>query len=183
MKDKRFALVGFIGALLLLAPVSFELKGGVQVTPSFALASIPAADQTTTTTGSGVNESGCAATPAPTTASTSSTNDGVSLTNPGNSVQIGLPLTTGGGNCIANDAASGGAIVAYLRQILQLASGAVGIVILLMMVIAGLQYVTAGGQEGNIKSAKQRLTNAMTALLLFMFMVAILQFIVPGGIL
>ena len=70
----------------------------------------------------------------------------------------------------------------YLREALQLAGGVVGTVIVMMLVLAGIQYITSSGDSANVKAAKNRITNAITALVLFMFMVAILQFIVPGGI-
>jgi hypothetical protein len=77
----------------------------------------------------------------------------------------------------------GGAIVAYLKTILQFLAGGVGLVILLMMVIAGVQYITSAGDPGLVKAAKTRIINAITALLLFILAYAIINFIVPGGIL
>jgi hypothetical protein len=119
-----------------------------------------------------------AASPAPTVG-----NDGVNLTNPQGCVKIALPLITGGSNCVANGNGTGGAIVAYLRSLLQLVGSAVGLVIVLMFIIAGIQYITSAGDSGRVKSAKDRIVGAITALILLMFMVAILQFLVPGGIL
>ncbi|HSX02839.1 MAG TPA: hypothetical protein VLI05_06040 [Candidatus Saccharimonadia bacterium] len=91
--------------------------------------------------------------------------------------QDGCPAGT-----ISNKA-PGGAIVAYLKTVLQFLSGGIGLVILLMMVIAGAQYITSAGDPGLIKAAKTRLINAITALLLFLLAFAIINFIVPGGVL
>lgn len=84
---------------------------------------------------------------------------------------------------IPNDPATGGAIIVYLRYVLQLASEAVAAVVLLMLIISGVQYITSGANPGAVKAAKDRLTNALIALVLFFIMFAVLQFLVPGGIL
>jgi hypothetical protein len=110
-------------------------------------------------------------------------NCNLNLLTPEKCVQIALPIVSGGSSCVDNNPADGGAIVVYLREILQLLSSAVGIVIVLMLVIAGVQYITSTGNPSLVGAAKKRIINALTALLLFMFMVTILQFIVPGGIL
>ena len=96
-------------------------------------------------------------------------------------VQVALPFL--GSNCIANDPKNGGAIITYLKTILQVLSGLVGTVIVLMLVVAGIQYITSYGDPSNIKNAKNRIVNAITALVLFLMMFAILGFLVPGGIL
>jgi len=114
---------------------------------------------------------------------------------PSDTVEIGIPILTVKGitqikdstgkvvhTCVANDAASGGAIVVYLKAFLQYLSGLVGLVIVLMIVISGIQYITAYGDPGRIKGAKTRLTNALIGLFLFIGAFAILSFIIPGGI-
>jgi len=84
---------------------------------------------------------------------------------------------------IPNDPASGGAIVFYLKLVLKLLAGLIGAIIILVLVIAGLQYILSAGDPARVKSAKGRIVNAMTALVLYMMMFAILNFLVPGGIL
>jgi hypothetical protein len=98
-------------------------------------------------------------------------------------VKIAIPLLKGGSTCVANDAGSGGAIVNYLRDVLSLLGGIVGLVVMIMLVIAGLQYITSAGDPAMVKSAKSHIVNAITALVLYLMMVAILQFLIPGGIL
>ncbi len=78
--------------------------------------------------------------------------------------------------------ANGGVIVAYLKMILKFLSGGVGVVILLMLIIAGVQYITAAGQPEQVKAAKTRIQNALTGLVLFLIAFAVLNFIIPGGI-
>ncbi|GAC1369612.1 MAG: hypothetical protein NVSMB39_1630 [Candidatus Saccharimonadales bacterium] len=84
---------------------------------------------------------------------------------------------------IDNSPGSGGAIVFYLKEILKLVNGLIGGIIVLVLVIAGFQYIASAGDPTRIKDAKKRITNAITALILYMLMFAILNFLVPGGIL
>ncbi len=106
-------------------------------------------------------------------------------------VEISLPIVPGmqtckaddGGIGVPNDAATGGAIIVYLRYVLQLLSSAVAAVVLLMIIIAGVQYITSGANPSQVKAAKDRLTNALIALVLFLCMFAILNYLVPGGVL
>jgi Type IV secretion system pilin len=84
---------------------------------------------------------------------------------------------------IPNDPNSGGAVVFYLKTILKLLNALVGMVIILVLVIAGIQYITSLGDPARVKNAKKRITESITALILYMFMFAILSFLIPGGIL
>ena len=99
-----------------------------------------------------------------------------------NEIKLSSPLTLGG-KCVPNDPATGGAIFAYLRMVIQFLSSAVALVIVLMIVIGGIQYITSAGDPGAIKNAKNRIVNAITGLVLFALMFAILNFLIPGGIL
>jgi hypothetical protein len=87
------------------------------------------------------------------------------------------------GEYSVDNTGGGGAILVYLRWVLKLLSSAIGIVIVMMIVLSGLQYITSTGDPGRIKNAKGRLQNAIIALVLFLSMFAILNFLVPGGIL
>jgi hypothetical protein len=98
-------------------------------------------------------------------------------------VKIGLPILNKGETCIQNNPEDGGAIIVYLRLILRLLSGAVGLVIVMLIVIAGVQYIASTGDPAQVKAAKTRLQNAIIGLVLFASMFAILTFIIPGGIL
>jgi len=104
-------------------------------------------------------------------------------------VCVALPITPGPrGKCPAGQVElpnnqPGGVIIYYLKQVLFLVNTLIGGIIILVLVIAGVQYIISGGDPSNIKSAKGRIINAMTALVLYLMMVAILNFLVPGGIL
>lgn len=98
----------------------------------------------------------------------------------GNQIELSSPLSAGT-NCVdANK--PGGPIFVYLAMIIKFLSGAIGLVIVLMIVVVGVQYITSAGDPGRVKEAKTRITNAITGLVLFVLMFAILNFLIPGGI-
>lgn len=118
----------------------------------------------------------------------------IALEGAGGHVCVAIPILTGQQNkltktaaCpqgeVPNTSANGGAIIFYLTQILILLNGLVGAVIVLVLVIAGIQFITSAGDPSRYKAAKTRVQQAITALVLYMFMFAILNFLVPGGIL
>jgi hypothetical protein len=96
-------------------------------------------------------------------------------------VELSVAFTKGGSTCVAPDA-NGGVIVTYLKMVLKFLSAGVGVVILLMLTIAGIQYITASGQPEQVKAAKTRITNAITGLVLFLIAFAVLNLIIPGSI-
>lgn len=56
-------------------------------------------------------------------------------------------------------------------------------VIIIVVVIGGIQYMTAGGNSDNAKKAKERILNAIIALGLYLIMWVLLNYLVPGGML
>lgn len=73
-----------------------------------------------------------------------------------------------------------------LNRILQATnalSGIVAIVIVMMIVIGGIQYSSAGGDAQKVAGAKKRIYNAIFAFIAYIFMFSFLQWIVPGGVL
>lgn len=154
MKRVLYLMLAVVMGALLLAPLSFS--GGMNVA-SAATTCAPAADGKCATGPVGGPADAC--------------------------VKVALKIFDNDASCVKNDKASGGAIVNYLRLILKLLSGVVGLLIILMLVVAGVQYMTSLGDPGRVKSAKDRIVNAITALVLFLTMFAILNFLIPGGIL
>ena len=106
-------------------------------------------------------------------------------------VCVAVLITTGSqGRCkekgqieIPNDAGSGGAIIYYLKQVLFVVNGLIGGIIILVLVVAGVQYITSAGDPTSVNGAKKRIMNATTALVLYLMMFAILNFLIPGGVL
>ena len=73
--------------------------------------------------------------------------------------------------------------VAYLIIAIRVLSGLVGIIVILMIIIGGIQYSAARNDPQAIAAARGRVTNAVLALLFYLFIFAILQWLVPGGVL
>lgn len=99
-----------------------------------------------------------------------------------NGVWLSVKVSSKDSNCVLPDSGDGGVIISYLKIILKFLSGGVGIVILLMLTIAGVQYMTAVGQPEQVKAAKTRIQNALTGLVLFLIAFAVLNLIIPGSI-
>jgi hypothetical protein len=58
----------------------------------------------------------------------------------------------------------------------------VGVIITIMIIIGGLQYMLARDNPQAVQAAKAKIINAIVAMISFMFVYAFLQWIVPGGI-
>jgi uncharacterized membrane protein YsdA (DUF1294 family) len=71
----------------------------------------------------------------------------------------------------------------YLNPAIQTASGLVGIVVVLSIILGAIQYITSEGDPQKASKAKGRITNSILALIAFFFLYALLQFLIPGGIL
>lgn len=105
-----------------------------------------------------------------------------------NYIELGVPIEDGkdaGGepdNCILKSDDEQNPIYTYLRTIIRFLSAGVGLVIVTMIIISGVQYSASGGNSDGMQAAKKRLGNAVVALLLFLFMTAILNFLIPGGL-
>ncbi len=77
--------------------------------------------------------------------------------------------------------ASNCGIIAYLVMFINALSAIVGVVIVIMITIGGIQYAAAGPNPAAVVAARKRIINAVLALALFIFMFAFLQWLVPGG--
>lgn len=80
-----------------------------------------------------------------------------------------------GGDC-------SGLIRNYINPFIKLLAGLVGIIVVVSIVVAGIQYSSAGGDPSKVVAARKRITNALIALLAYLFMFAFLQWLLPGGI-
>lgn len=111
-----------------------------------------------------------------------SNNKGKCYKNDGD-IKLSVPLENGQDCLVADGKGKNNPIYVYLGTIIRFLSAGVGIVVILMIVVSGVQYMTSAGNPDAVKGAKKRLTNAILALILFLFMAAILNFLVPGGLL
>lgn len=74
-------------------------------------------------------------------------------------------------------------ITRYLKLFINTLSALVGIVVVAVLVIGGIQYSTSGGDPNAAAAAKKRISNAILALVAFGLMYGFLQWLVPGGVL
>lgn len=87
------------------------------------------------------------------------------------------------GDCTGTDISQDCGIVNYLKLFINVLSGIVGVVIVIMITVGGIQYSTARDNPQAAAAAKGRITNAVMALVFYLFIFAFLQYIVPGGVL
>lgn len=73
-------------------------------------------------------------------------------------------------------------IVAYLVLFIQALSALVGIVIVLVIVISGIQYTAARENPQWVSAAKDRIREAVFALLIYLVAFAFLNWLIPGGL-
>lgn len=93
-------------------------------------------------------------------------------------VEVGVEVD--GTHCIQNsEGLENNAIVVYLRYFIQFLTAGVGLVITIMIAVAGFQYITARDNPQAVQAAKDKIWNAIIALILFILMYAILSYLVP----
>ena len=73
-------------------------------------------------------------------------------------------------------------ITSYIRLFTDALSVLVGIVVVMMIVIGGIQYSAAGANPQAVAAAKKRISQALIALVMYIFTFAFLQWLVPGGV-
>ena len=72
-------------------------------------------------------------------------------------------------------------IVKDLQIIVNFLSIGVAVVVVGVIIVGGIQYITAGDSAEKITAAKQRIMNGLIALFIFIFTFAFLQWLIPGG--
>jgi hypothetical protein len=70
----------------------------------------------------------------------------------------------------------------YVNPFIELLSAIFGLIAVISLIMAGIQYSTAGGDSQAVNKAKKRIVNTVLAVVVYFFLYAFLQFIVPGGI-
>ena len=81
-----------------------------------------------------------------------------------------------------NQCLQGNPIVKDLNDIVTILSALVGVVVVGVIILGGMQYAMAGDKAEAVSAAKQRIINGLIALVAYLFIFAFLQWIVPGGI-
>lgn len=87
------------------------------------------------------------------------------------------------GGCASSDIGNDCNLIdKYLNPAINLLSAAAGMAIVIMIIVGGIQYASAGGDPGKVAAAKGRIINALVAIVAFFFLYAVLQWLVPGGL-
>ena len=73
-------------------------------------------------------------------------------------------------------------ITNFINDAINFLSAGVGIIVIGMIILGGIQYSIAGDNPTATQAAKQRITNGLIALFVFLFLFAFLQWLVPGGL-
>lgn len=79
-------------------------------------------------------------------------------------------------NCGGGDGPVSSLIIGIINAMIPV----VGIVIVIVIVIAGIMISTARGNQAQVNKGLDYIRNAIIGLVLFIFMQAILRFVVPG---
>jgi hypothetical protein len=96
-------------------------------------------------------------------------------------VEISVPVDQGGTKCIKSGSnEDDNAILNYLRPIIIFITAGVGMVLVLMIIIAGIRWIISQGNPQGIAAAQKLLFGAVVSLLVFIFAVAILNYLIPG---
>jgi hypothetical protein len=71
----------------------------------------------------------------------------------------------------------------YLNPAITVLTVSFGIIAVISIIIAGIQYTTSAGDPQKAANAKKRLTNTIIAVVCYFLLYGFLQFIIPGGFL
>ena len=164
IKKTKDLEVGFLISWLSLFLLS--LGTGLVIISSSALALIPTDGGSTSTT-------------APSTSTSSSSSSDAKAVSKASDGSLGNDCADKNVNkCLKDDA-----FVGKLREIVKFLSAGVGVVVVLMLIIAGIRYSAAGSDTSAVAAAKKQIYNAIFALIAFALTWSFLQWLVPGGIL
>lgn len=81
-----------------------------------------------------------------------------------------------------NQCVKGNPIVKDLNDIINVLAGLVGVVVVGVIILGGIQYAMAGDKAEAVSAAKKRIINGLIALAAFMLTYAFLQWLIPGGV-
>lgn len=70
----------------------------------------------------------------------------------------------------------------WLNRIIDALTGITGLIIVISLIFAGIQYMTARDNASQVSAAKNRIVMTILAFALYMMGAALLQWIVPGGV-
>ncbi|MBQ2695597.1 hypothetical protein IJG04_03115 [Candidatus Saccharibacteria bacterium] len=78
------------------------------------------------------------------------------------------------------DCGNGEAIIGILKLVVNIMVVGIGILGVIGIIIVGIQYMTAGGNEEKTRKAKRRMLEIVIGLAVFAVLYAILNWLIPG---
>jgi hypothetical protein len=70
----------------------------------------------------------------------------------------------------------------YINPAIKALTATAGVIAVISLIVAGIQYSSAGGDPGKVGAAKARIGKTIGAFLFFIFLYVFLNYIVPGGV-
>lgn len=90
------------------------------------------------------------------------------------------PSARFGNECFGNE--NQNPIFSMLGYFINLFGVVFGLILVLILIIAGIQYITSAGSPDGVKAAKERIKAAATGLVLYVLMFGILQILLPPDV-
>ncbi len=81
-------------------------------------------------------------------------------------------------NCSSNESP----IISVLCLVISIVMAAIGLLAAIGITVVGIQYLTAGGNEEQVRKSKKRLYHIVIGLAVYALMVPVTNFLVPGGL-
>lgn len=73
-------------------------------------------------------------------------------------------------------------IIVWVNRVINFLAGLVGIGAVIMIIFAGIQYITARDNPQSVQAAKTKIINVVIGLVAFAFLFAFMQWLIPGGV-
>ena len=70
----------------------------------------------------------------------------------------------------------------YVNPLIAFLSAVLGIMVVISIIIAGIQYSGAGSDPQKVASARKRIRNSLLVFVGYLFLSAFLQYVTPGGL-
>lgn len=109
--------------------------------------------------------------------------DSGSTSGSGEDIPTPRPSETLSGNiidCHTYEGQEGGGVVCILKIVLNVMTFGIGVLAVIGIVLAGIQYITSQGDPGKMAKAKNRIIQVVIGLVIYAVMYAALYFLVPG---
>ena len=73
-------------------------------------------------------------------------------------------------------------VMKYINMAITFLSAGVGLVVIIMIIIGGIQYTSSSGDPQKVGAAKQKIFNAVLALVAWVLLLGFLNYLVAGGL-